>query len=97
MLLGRSGLNTQTLTCSSVVVTRLFASHWCAGEEASCTHTAKRFLSVSKPSTMACLEFTPSRVHIFKRGATLFGCSEVSLAVAMSCLMAVVRSVTELS
>jgi len=46
---------------------------------------------------MACLEYTPSRVHVFERGATLLGCSEVSLAVAMSYLIAIVRSVRELS
>lgn len=46
---------------------------------------------------MACLEYTPSRAHIFERGATLLGGSEVSLAVAMSCLITIVRSVMELS
>jgi hypothetical protein len=91
------------LTCTSVVVTRLFASRWCAGEEASClegkqcTQTARRFLSVSKPPTMACLEYTPSRVHIFERHAMLHGCSKVSLTVAMPCLIAIVHSVMELS
>jgi len=46
---------------------------------------------------MACLEYTSSRVHISESGAGLLGHSEVSLAVAMSCLIAIVRSVTELS